>query len=59
MIAESVTTVIVEWLITKDANKNPRSYSDASAVLAERNKLITRYLPVARDVLQSKVSELM
>jgi len=57
MIAEAVTTVIVEWLITKDSNKNPQAYSDASAVLAERNKLVTRYLPVARDVLQSKDSD--
>ena len=57
MLAEAVTTVIVEWLISKDSSKNPQSYSDASAVLSERNKLITRYLPVARDVLQSKDPE--
>jgi hypothetical protein len=59
MIAEAVTTVIVEWLITKDSNKNPQSYSDASSVLAERNKLVARYLPVAREVLQAKESDQM
>jgi hypothetical protein len=57
MLAEAVTTVIAEWLISKDSTKNPQSYSDASAVLSERNKLVTRYLPVARDVLQSKDPE--
>jgi hypothetical protein len=56
MLAEAVTTVITEWLISKDSTKNPQSFSDASAVLSERNKLVTRYLPVARDVLQLKDS---
>lgn len=50
-LTEAVATVVADWLVTKETERFPHMYTDASAVLDLRNRQIQRYLPAIRTAL--------
>lgn len=50
-MTEIIGATIADFLVTREAQRYPAEYDDADAVLAQRNKVLTRYLVALQRLL--------
>lgn len=52
-LAETIASVIADWLLAHEASRYPHDFRDVDAVVVHRNKSVERYLPPLQRALAS------